>query len=168
MKLAEECKSKIKEEYPYNLMDICKFEQAERTTEIFQECLDILRPKYKLVLEYRFRDKFTLNKTGELLGVTRNRIYQIQMKAIRIIINYLMQREEEEQIRNSMKPEDYPLYVLNLSTRAYNTLSRAGKRKVGDVMNITEEQAVRIRNFGIKSYKSLKQSLNEYQARCEK
>ena len=146
-------------------MDICKFEQSERTTEMFQECLDILRPKYKLVLEYRFRDKFTLNKTGELLGVTRNRIYQIQMRAIRIIINYLIQKREEQK-RKSMKPEDYPLYALNLSARAFNALSRAGKRTVGDVMNITEEQAVGIRNFGIKSYESLKQALKEYQARC--
>lgn len=155
-------KTEIKDEYPYNLMDICKFEQAERTAEMFQECLDILPPKYKSVLEHRFRDKFTLDKTSKLLGVTKSRVYQIQMRAVRRIINYLIQQKEEEQKRQSVKLEDYPLYALNLSTRAFNALSRAGKRTVGDVMNITEEQAAGMRNFGIKSYESLKQALKEY------
>lgn len=157
-----------KEGYPYNLMDICMFEQSERTAETLVKCLDILKPKYKSVLEYRFRDNFTLDKTAKLLGLTKSRIYQIQMRGIRTIINYLIRQREEEENRKSMKPEDYPLYVLGLSNRAYNTLWRAGNRKVGDVMNITEEQAARIRNFGAKSYESLKQSLKEYQARCEK
>ena len=158
-------KTEIKDEYPYNLMDICKFEQSERTAEMFQECLNVLPPRYKSVLEYRFRDKFTLDKTSKLLEVTKSRVYQIQMRAVRRIINYLIQQKEEQK-RKSMKPEDYPLYALNLSVRAFNSLSRAGKRTVGDVMNITEEQAVGIRNFGIKSYESLKQALKEYQVGC--
>lgn len=159
-------KTEIKDEYPYNLMDICKFEQSERTTEMLQECLNVLPPRYKSVLEYRFRDKFTLDKASKFLGVTKSRVYQIQMRAVRRIINYLIQQKEEEQKRKSMKPEDYPLYALNLSVRAFNALSRAGKRTVGDVMNITDEQAAGMRNFGIKSYESLKQALKEYQARC--
>ncbi len=59
--------------------------------------------------------------------------------------------------RLNLPPEQYAmsLDVLNLPSRIYNCLSKAGLTTVGEVLEKTEEELLEIRNFGEKSLSEL-------------
>ena len=61
----------------------------------------------------------------------------------------------------SVSPEVYqtPIERLELSPRTLNCLKRAHINKVGEVLEMTDEELVKIRNFGEKSLKELKEKL---------
>ena len=58
-------------------------------------------------------------------------------------------------------PEIYqtPIEKLELSPRTLNSLKRAQLRKVGEVLEMTNEELFRIRNFGVKSLSELNERL---------
>ncbi len=81
----------ITEIYPYNLaLKIIGFESDE-SKELAQTLsingiktgLKTLTDREQLVLEYRYKDIQTLEQVGKLLGVTRERVRQIEAKALR-------------------------------------------------------------------------------------
>ncbi len=63
-------------------------ESPDENCDLWLERLDValrsdhLTSKEKKVLRYRFHDKLTLQETGDIWGVTNERIRQIQVKAI--------------------------------------------------------------------------------------
>lgn len=50
---------------------------------------------------------------------------------------------------------------LNLSTRAYNCLTRAKKNTILDVMNMTTNELLKIRNLGIKAAKEIEEKIHK-------
>ncbi|HET9980662.1 MAG TPA: DNA-directed RNA polymerase subunit alpha [Ktedonobacterales bacterium] len=56
---------------------------------------------------------------------------------------------------------DMPIEELDLTVRAYNCLKRSGITKVGQILGMTEEDLLAVRNFGEKSLNELKDSLKE-------
>jgi DNA-directed RNA polymerase subunit alpha len=54
---------------------------------------------------------------------------------------------------------DIPIEDLDLSVRAYNCLKRASITKVGQVLEMSEDDLLSVRNFGHKSLDELKESL---------
>jgi DNA-directed RNA polymerase subunit alpha len=54
---------------------------------------------------------------------------------------------------------DMPIEQLDLTPRAYNSLKRANITKVGEVMEMSEEELLSIRNFGRKSLDELRDRL---------
>ena len=56
---------------------------------------------------------------------------------------------------------DMPIEELDLTVRAYNCLKRSGITKVGQILTMTEEDLLAVRNFGEKSLNELKDSLKE-------
>ncbi len=54
---------------------------------------------------------------------------------------------------------DTPIEALDLSPRAYNSLKRAGVSKVGEVLDMSEEELLNVRNFGRKSLDELRDRL---------
>lgn len=54
---------------------------------------------------------------------------------------------------------DMPIEDLDLSVRAYNCLKRAGITKVGQVLEMTEDDLLGVRNFGRKSLDELRERL---------
>lgn len=56
---------------------------------------------------------------------------------------------------------DVPIEDLDLSVRAYNCLKRAGITKVGQVLEMTEDDLLGVRNFGRKSLDELRDRLAE-------
>ena len=54
---------------------------------------------------------------------------------------------------------DTPIEALDLSPRAYNSLKRAGVGKVGEVLDMSEEELLNVRNFGRKSLDELRDRL---------
>ncbi len=59
------------------------------------------------------------------------------------------------------KVYDVPIEDLDLSVRAYNCLKRAGITKVGQILEMTEEDLLGVRNFGRKSLDELRDKLQQ-------
>ena len=59
------------------------------------------------------------------------------------------------------KVYDIPIEDLDLSVRAYNCLKRAGITKVGQVLEMSEEDLLGVRNFGRKSLEELRDKLRQ-------
>jgi DNA-directed RNA polymerase subunit alpha len=56
---------------------------------------------------------------------------------------------------------DIPVESLNLSVRSFNCLKRAGISKVSELLDLTEDEIMKMRNFGRKSLDEIKQVLAE-------
>ncbi len=56
---------------------------------------------------------------------------------------------------------DVPVEALNLSVRSFNCLKRAGISKVSELLDMTEDEIIKMRNFGKKSLDEIKQVLDE-------
>jgi DNA-directed RNA polymerase subunit alpha len=56
---------------------------------------------------------------------------------------------------------DVPVETLNLSVRSFNCLKRAGISKVSELLDLTEDEIMKMRNFGRKSLDEIKQVLAE-------
>ena len=56
---------------------------------------------------------------------------------------------------------DIPVESLNLSVRSFNCLKRAGISKVSELLDLTEDEIMKMRNFGKKSLDEIKQVLAE-------
>jgi DNA-directed RNA polymerase subunit alpha len=56
---------------------------------------------------------------------------------------------------------DIPVESLNLSVRSFNCLKRAGISKVSELLDMTEDEIFKMRNFGKKSLDEIKQVLEE-------
>jgi DNA-directed RNA polymerase subunit alpha len=54
---------------------------------------------------------------------------------------------------------DMPIEELDLSVRSYNCLKRAGINTVGELVNKTDEEMMKVRNLGKKSLEEVKQKL---------
>jgi len=71
--------------------------------------------------------------------------------------DFMIERKSEESSRNLEKPiED-----LDLSVRSYNCLKRAGIHTLGELIEKTEEDMMKVRNLGKKSLKEVKMKLEE-------
>ena len=51
---------------------------------------------------------------------------------------------------------DVPVETLNLSVRSFNCLKRAGISKVSELLDLTEDEIMKMRNFGKKSLDEIK------------
>jgi DNA-directed RNA polymerase subunit alpha len=56
---------------------------------------------------------------------------------------------------------DVPVESLNLSVRSFNCLKRAGISKVSELLDMTEDEIIKMRNFGKKSLDEIKAVLDE-------
>ncbi|MFO7248810.1 MAG: DNA-directed RNA polymerase subunit alpha C-terminal domain-containing protein, partial [Bacillota bacterium] len=56
---------------------------------------------------------------------------------------------------------DMPIEELDLSVRSYNCLKRAGINTVGELIQKTEEDMMKVRNLGKKSLEEVQEKLAE-------
>jgi DNA-directed RNA polymerase subunit alpha len=69
---------------------------------------------------------------------------------------------EEKPVQTAPASEwDVPVETLNLSVRSFNCLKRAGISKVSELLDMTEDEIIKMRNFGKKSLDEIKQVLEE-------
>ena len=71
--------------------------------------------------------------------------------------DYIYEKVEEP----NGKKHDLSIDKLDLSVRLYNSLKRTGIQTVGDLIKFPEEQVMRFRSLGRKSFKELKEKLAE-------
>ena len=136
------------------------------------------------VLQYRFIEKLTLQEIGKIYGVTKDRIRQIEAKALRKLMytnekevcvmkygmsNYIERIMEpyKDLIHRMANCKDVSTYSISiedveLSTRAYNCLKRAGINTVKDLIEFKSKRGFeRIRNLGKKTQREIESMLEE-------
>jgi len=143
-----------------------------------QEALDTLTDREKKVLELRFGildgKMFTLEKVGSVLGVTRDRIRQIEGSAIRKLRHpsrkrvllgeswQLAVQESKEQGTKLLKeysetrrkttmnftPKVKSVYETGLPTRVVNALIKNGYEYAEQVREAKDGDLLKIRNIG--------------------
>lgn len=90
---------------------------------------------------------------------------QILVRHLNLLIDLVAKpagRQEKQQIGAITIPTklyDTPIEDLDLSVRAYNCLKRAGITKVGQVLEMAEDDLLGVRNFGRKSLDELRERL---------
>jgi DNA-binding CsgD family transcriptional regulator len=123
--------------------------------------------KLRSGLFYYSSPPYTLEEVGQVFGVGRERIRQIEAKAIRKI-NYHQRKQrfnQNNEISKEVITDNTPVEELldesGLSVRSYRCLKRANIHTVGELTLKTEEEMMRVRNLGRKSLKEIIQKLEE-------
>ena len=73
-----------------------------------------------------------------------------------------MSKEETKEEKEETKKErvlEMPIEELELSVRSFNCLKRAGINTVDDLINKSEEEMMKVRNLGKKSFDEVKEKL---------
>ncbi len=70
-------------------------------------------------------------------------------------------QEEKPQSSAPTSEWDIPVESLNLSVRSFNCLKRAGISKVSELLDMSEDEIIKMRNFGKKSLDEIKAVLEE-------
>ena len=133
--------------FPFNLAYeiIGNEEEALQTNQYnLMRLLDSLTEREKNVLLLRFKDRKTLLAVGELLGVSKERVRQIEVRALRKLrhparlskIKSITIDEHKKILEDIMKIEDENYRITN----KYNELVKAIQS--GGVLNITEKEKV--------------------------
>lgn len=193
--------------YPINLIKVVlqeydpDMEFWDVNLRAFRESFSQLNEQEQKVLELRYGELMSLDKTGAELGVSRERVRQIEARARRKLRTFVRHgycetvpkaeldlakqriRELEKQISRLAntpieaeqaidRTQVMPLEMMNLSTRTYNCLKRAGFETLGDLIrydrfsksfatSLKDSPWMGIRNFGRSSFEELRQRVFE-------
>lgn len=119
------------------------------------ECLNILTEREKQVLIMRYMYLWSLSVCGKNIGVTRERIRQIEAKALFKLrsscFDYILKGKPISNIAEMKNGEEIYIETLGLSTRSYNCLKRAGYNTLEDISNLNAQDIFRLRNVGAKT-----------------
>lgn len=143
---------------------------SDEDFERVMAALDLLTEKEKTVLVLRFGLDYgtprTLEEVGKMLGVTRERIRQLEAKALRkmrtpsrlcklpALFGFVPPAEPESEVDKKVIDinADTDIINLGLSVRAYNCLKRfAHINTIGDILNYPKEDWPKVKNLGHKS-----------------
>jgi DNA-directed RNA polymerase subunit alpha len=84
---------------------------------------------------------------------------QIMQEQLDLFVDF---NTEEKPVTSAPVSEwDVPVETLNLSVRSFNCLKRAGISKVSELLDMSEDEIIKMRNFGKKSLDEIKQVLEE-------
>lgn len=107
--------------------------------------LSTLSYKERTVILYRYQKKLSLYDTGEKIGLSRERVRQIENRTISKMQQYPYsewliygERYINKSVRDEIQEGSLSIESLELGTRAYNCLRRAGIRKISDLYNLIE------------------------------
>ncbi|MCL4361120.1 DNA-directed RNA polymerase subunit alpha [Candidatus Dependentiae bacterium] len=96
------------------------------------------------------------------------------LAAAEIPFNQISQIPVEEKQEKLLKPDDLglkgipvelllkPIDELELSVRAHNCLIKAGIKRIIDLVNLSEEEGLNLKNFGRKSLNEVKESMKSF------
>lgn len=113
-----------------------------------------LSPREKEVLKWRHVDHLTLDKTAKKYGVTRERIRQVEKKAIRKIRHSITISDKNARIN-----ETDTIDILRFSVRTSNCLKRGKISSVTELANLSYEQLIKMRGVGPKVIAEINEKL---------
>ena len=208
-KLLSDYKLKLGEinEFPINIIDTlnldltsCVNEIEDRIEWLFNNTCFADREQF--IFYKRFKEYLTLEEVSKLMGITRERVRQIEAKMLRKMKRFARYLELGEYAdKLELAKQDYKTFVeeqkeqwtyesakefireyenahcgeikkkqyceldiddLCLSIRSYNCLKRSGIYTVNQLIQISEEDLMRVRNLGKKSLREIKKELAEH------
>ena len=191
--------------YPYNLVcavmqcgaDMDARQKAAWDTYIpgLMDALGTCRGRECEVLELRYKNAMTLREAGQAIGLSQERVRQIEARALRHLRHSTIKRKwsisaredeaadmfsaekerllkelakKEEEIRSlsdgkdASENKDIDLNDLEISTRLYNCLKKAGINSLNDLGYVTEKEIMQVRNFGERCFRELEGVMKEY------
>lgn len=176
-------KTKLKVlEYPQNLLyDV--FDEEISLPDDYMATVEYvlstkLSARQKAMVKSRYQEKYTYQETGEWYGLTRERIRQITEKSVRRlrhpktkdILKYgiagTINRLEKALKGSTSKPESNALpdperdiSYVNFDVRTFNCLRRSRIYTVEDILKLTPDELMHIKNLGRKSYLNIVETL---------
>lgn len=158
--------------YPMNLLEDIfgreiDFELAGDFDGTLEYVLHTLNERERDIVLRRYKDKKTYEQCSKPYGVTRQRIRQIETKALK----KLKYREEMLQygiekyidfIKAIKSVPNLPIEAINLSCRIYSCLKRSGIDTIGQLIQLEPEQLAQVRNLGKKAYREIVDKLVVY------
>lgn len=169
---------KHKDEYPINLF---KRIAAEKYTSFVFNSSDInddvieglrytissLSEREQSILQLRYRENKPLRETGEILGVSAERVRSQECRAIyrlstpprvgyirygkKLYERMIVEHRSEKERAYTERGFNIPIEELDLSVRAFNNLKKIGCNTLSDVAALTDAQIMSIKNLGKKS-----------------
>lgn len=142
----------------------------------------VLTAREFCVIKERYFGGKTLEQVGKELNVTRERVRQIESKAIMKLQHYYVsqkkkeidqelenyKQERKEQIDVELARDntyievvDIPIENLDFTARTYHCLKRTHINTISELCNKCEEDLRKIRNLGRKSYYEIVNKLAE-------
>lgn len=192
VKLSMDASLSAEDVYPYNVIIVATMRDEDNCDEeepfhyrdlTLNDCADIfshLTQRENLVLELRFRDSLTYDEVSHKLGVTRERIRQIECKALRKtgrmvshhikikndmaaikakyeeLCTYTAKLEQEHYGKMSQYSPNLetPIEDLEFTVRTYNCLKRAGINTLRALIAY-DKGFLNIRNLGMHSFQEI-------------
>lgn len=172
--------------YPENLLtaifERTGIEVPEITEDIeagLEYAVSTLDDRRQTILRLRFQENISQRKVAEMLGVSPSAIGSMERDSIfklhrPPVVAYLMygktgyenrmeqMRLQDEAERNTeayKKITGIRFEELDLSIRAFNCLRRAGYETIGDIVDLTEEDIIHIKNISWKQYDEIGRKL---------
>ena len=169
----------LKEEYPYNLISTIMDEsvwELNLPTEMTEDhlagleyAISQLDEREQTIIRMRFEERQTFSQIGEHFDISLNRVSQVARKALRKLyhpknLKYykyglegykVRQAEFEEAERKRAYTEKVmatTIYDLDFSVRTFNNLIRANCGNVGDLVALSEEDILNLKNMGKKQF----------------
>ena len=167
----------LKEEYPYNLIStiidesVWELSLPNEMTEDHLAGLEFaisqLDEREQTIIRLRYEQRQTFAEIGAVFNISVNRVSQVERKALRKLYHpknlkyykygiegYKVQKEEFEEAERKRsydeKAMETTIYDLDLSVRTFNNLIRAKCEKVSDLVVLSEEDIVNLKNMGKK------------------
>lgn len=197
-------KSKVRKpilEYPENLLYLLGIENTAQNyyekmipnfTENYEKASEYLTPREKDIIAYRLKENKTFDEIGKIIGCTRERIRQIEKRAlhklkgrVRFLTNevadYELVKEQEYkklkeqmsyevalQIVSEHKEQERKKLIINapLSVRAKNCLLRYNIVFVDELKTIDYDDLIKMRNLGKKTYKEIIDFCEKLREQC--
>ena len=176
-------RSTLKEPYPNNLLivinDSCKKIPINDVTWDIKaglaHILTSLSERDQKIISLRYRERKTLKKIAEQLGVTPERIRSLENKAIMRLrhprsLGYIIfgkkgyeKLVEERKIARERENKQCILQItleeLDLSVRSFNCLKKKNYNTINDIAGLSEDEILSIRNLGGRSIVEIAETL---------
>ena len=172
--------------YPQNLItaafqgtDLPMPEITEDIVAGLKTALSSLSSREQEILRRSYEERLTQKSTAEFLNISASRVGFLEHQALRKLrsaqrVPYIVYgeqelREREESIRREklerFDAEKYKTILsirfeeLDLTVRSFNCLRRAGYEKVADIIGLTEDEILGIKNLGRKNLDEIARKL---------
>ena len=175
-----------KKAYPYNLLEEVfankEYEPAELTDDMadgLAYAIAALGARREAIFRMYYAEGKGAREIADYFGVTTSAIYALKRNAVMRLrrndaICYITygkkgfeEREQRLRLEKEIKKnsEQYQQVMgvrfeeLDLSVRSFNCLRRAGYVTIGDIVDLTEEEIIHIKNISWKQYDEIGRKL---------